>query len=116
MVYFNDLVIKDPVIFPYLNKKYHCDYYLFINAIELKTRFKVCMDLLHNVQQKDLILHFSLVDLDGVKVTGGLVGITYEPKGYNDIYEIIENNIGILTGLVADLIRDELKLSLRYDP
>jgi hypothetical protein len=115
-IYYNDLLINNKDLIPYLNESYKCDYYLFINGVEIKTRFKVCMNLMQNVYQKDLLLHFTLVNHKGEKVTGGIVGITYEPSKHNDVYELVEKNVGILAGMVEMVIKDELKLGLRYDP
>ena len=109
-----DVDIKDTNLLPYLTEKYKCDYYLFINGFELKTRFKICMDLMKNVKQKDIVLHFTLFDNRGHRKVGGLVGITYEPT-YNDILDIAENNLGILSGLVTDIIKNQLGLTMRYD-
>jgi hypothetical protein len=109
-----DVSIADTSLLPYLTEKYKCDYYLFINGFELKTRFKICMDLMKNVKQKDIILHFTLFDNKGHKKVGGLVGITYEPT-YSDIYDIAENNLGILSSLVTDVIKNQLGLTMRYD-
>ena len=115
VIYYNDLVINNNELIPYLNKRYKCDYYLFINGVEIKTRFKVCMNLMQNVYQKDLLLHFTLVDYKGKKVTGGIVGTTYEPSKHNDIMELVEKNVGVLAGLVELVIKDDMKLGLRYD-
>jgi hypothetical protein len=109
-----DVTVKDTHMFPYLTERYHCDYYLFINGFELKTRFKICMDLMKNVKQKDIILHFTLFDSKGNREVGGLVGITYEPHE-SDIFEIAENNLGILSSLVTDVIKNQLGLTMRYD-
>jgi hypothetical protein len=109
-----DVSVTDTSLLPYLTRKYKCDYYLFINGFELKTRFKICMDLMKNVKQKDIILHFTLFDNKGQRKVGGLVGITYEPT-FGDIYDIAENNLGILSGLVTDVIKDQLGLTMRYD-
>jgi hypothetical protein len=109
-----DALIKDSSLVPYLNKNYKCQYYLFINGFELKTRFKICMDLMRNVYQKDIILHFTLFNDKGERVVGGLIGITYEPKE-NDIFDIAEHNLGILSGLLTDVLKQELRLTMRYD-
>jgi hypothetical protein len=113
LTYF-DVTIMDTALMPFLTQKYKCDYYLFINGFELKTRFKICMDLMRNVKQKDIILHFTLFDNKGRRKVGGLVGITYEPT-YSDIFDIAENNLGILSSLVTDVIKNQLGLTMRYD-
>lgn len=115
-LYYSDVHIINDELIPYLNKRYHCDYYLFINGLELKSRFKVCNNIEYNIHQRDLVLHFSLLDQQGIKVIGGLVGITYEPYTINDVYELIGENIGIMSEMVVDLISEELKLTLRVDP
>jgi hypothetical protein len=115
-LYYSDVYIINDELIPYLNSRYHCDYYLFINQFELKSRFTVCNNIEYNIQQRDLVLHFSLLDNYGKKVTGGLVGITYEPYTVNDIYELIEENIGIMSEMVVNIISQELGLTLRIDP
>ena len=111
---YTDVVIQDSNLVPYLVKRYNCDYILFVNQVELKTRFKACMNLVSNIYHKDIILHFTLYDKEAEKTIGGLVGITYAPSE-NDLIEIVEKNFGILSGLVAKVISAELKEPLRVN-
>lgn len=114
---YTDVVINDKDLIPLLDKKYHCNYYLFINEVELKTRFNICKDLLKNVNQKDIILHFTLINQYGNRVSGGLVGVAYKPnKGRNSIIEIVDKNMKVLSNLVVDVIKDELSIGLSYYP
>lgn len=111
---YTDVIISDTNLVPYLTERYKCDYILFVNHMELKTRFRVCMDLLSNIYQKDIILHFTLYDKEAEKIIGGLVGITYAPSE-NDLIEIVEENFGILASLVAKVISTELHEPLRVE-
>ena len=111
---FTDVVIQDSNLIPHLNKRYQCNYYLFINYVELKTRFKACMNLMNNIYQKDIVVHYTLYAANGEKELGGLVGITYEPKE-NNVVEIIEENFGILAGLIVEQVRDSLREPLRVE-
>lgn len=114
---YTDIEITDSLLIPRLNKMYGCEYYLFINEIEFFTRFNLCHDLMKNVKQKDIVMHFSLIDSKGQKITGGIAAITYNPKnGRNNIIEIADKNMGILANMVTENIRTELNIGLNYFP
>ncbi len=114
---YTDVVVTDSSLFEYLDQNYHCDYYLFINEVELYSRYRVCNDLMKNVHQKDIVLHFTLIDNSGERVSGGMVAVTYSPtRGRNSIIDVVDKNMNILSSMVTDVIRQELKLSLMYIP
>lgn len=80
---------------------------LYITQFEMNTRFKSCLDLQSNIFQRDIFIHFCLFTSEGKYITGGVVGTTYQSSS-NDINTIIEKNIGLLSGMIIDVVRTKI--------
>ncbi|MGZ5303476.1 MAG: hypothetical protein ACXWDO_05150, partial [Bacteroidia bacterium] len=83
-------------------------YAVFLSQFEMNTRFKNCMDLQHNVFQRDFYLHYTLLDSAGNYMDGGVVGSTFQSQT-NDINVIMNKNMGMMTTLIAQRIRNKIK-------
>jgi hypothetical protein len=99
-------VTKDS-IYSLLCKKYNAHYTLFLTQYEMVTRFKNCTDLQNNVFQRDIFIHYTLLDKNGKFIQGGVVGTTFQ-SSTNDATKILEKNLGLLTGLIVDEIRKRI--------
>ncbi|MDQ3073703.1 MAG: hypothetical protein M3Q97_10625 [Bacteroidota bacterium] len=82
-------------------------YILLLNDFEMRTRFKNCLDMRSNVFQRDFFLHYTLYAADGVYLDGGVVRTTYQ-SNTNDIEKILEDNLGVLTGMIVDQLRKKI--------
>lgn len=106
--YVRATVMKDKdSIYTSILSRYDALYTLIITDFEMHTRFKNCLDLQDNVYQRDIFIHYTLLDINGEYVDGGVVGTTYQSPS-NDAKKIIENNISVLTGLILTNIRNKL--------
>ena len=101
-------IMKDKdSIYTSIVSRYDALYTLFITDFEMHTRFKNCLDLQDNVYQRDIFIHYTLLDINGDFIEGGVVGTTFQSSS-NDAKKIIENNISILTGLIIANIRNKI--------
>ena len=100
-------VIQNDSMFNEVCQRNGATYVLFVNAFEMYTRFRTCVDLQNNVFQRDIFLHYTLLDASGKYVDGGVVGTTFQSKT-NDIEVIIDKNLGLLCGMIIDIVKKTL--------
>jgi hypothetical protein len=82
-------------------------YVVLVNQFEMYTRFKSCLDLQRNVFERDMYIHFTLLDSSGKRLNGGVVGTTWQGNS-NDIEVIFEKNLATLCGFIIDIVRKEI--------
>jgi hypothetical protein len=99
--------VKNDSIFSSIMAANKSAFIVVVTQFEMYTRFKNCLDLQHNVYQRDIYIHFTLLDSTGKKLHGGIVGATYQ-SNTNDIEEIMEKNLGELCGYIIDIVRKEI--------
>lgn len=102
-----EAVIKNDSVFSQVMAGNKSSFVLLVNQFEMNTRFKSCLDLQRNVFQRDMYIHFTLLDSSGKKLHGGVVGTTFQSSS-NDIEMIMEKNLGLLCGMIIDIVRKEL--------
>ncbi len=105
---YQEVKINDNDMFYNVLKKNKSKYAVFLSQFEMNTRFKNCMDLQHNVFQRDFYLHYTLLDSAGNYMDGGVVGSTFQSQT-NDINVIMNKNMGMMTTLIAQRIRNKIK-------
>jgi hypothetical protein len=99
-------IIRDSIFESICNRN-SAGFVLYITQFEMSTRFKSCLDLQSNVYQRDIFIHFCLFKSDGKYVTGGVVGTTFQSSS-NDVNTIIEKNLGLLSGMIIDVVRTKI--------
>lgn len=92
---------NDSIAVRNISKKYNAGYFLFIDHFEMATRYSNCLDMQRNVFQRDLFVHYAIMDADGKFVDGGVVGTTYE-SNTNDLQTIIDYNFTNLAFMLID--------------
>lgn len=100
-------VVADSTTFAQIQGRHEGNYYLMINQFELYTRFKNCTDLRGGVFQRDIFIHYTLVDINGKELDGGVVGTTFQGNT-NDLEVIQDKTLGELSGLIIDNVRRRL--------
>ena len=102
------IIVKDKdSIYSSIMDRHDASYMVFITDFEMSTRFKTCLDLQSNVFQRDFYVHYTLLDYDGNYITGGVVGATYQ-SNTNDIKKILDENIGVLSGMIVANVRNKV--------
>jgi hypothetical protein len=87
--------ITNPNIIPYMQEKYQNDYFLFINMMEVTTRYDQCIDLENKNYNREFSLHYTLYDKQGKQVVGNVITLLF-PSNTNKINEIISKNFGVI--------------------
>lgn len=87
-------------IFPYMADKYQADLFLFINMMEVKTRYDQCIDLENKNYQREFTIHYTVYDKNGKLVVGNVITLLYPSKS-NNINAIIEKNFAVLSTEIA---------------
>jgi hypothetical protein len=90
-------VIKNDSLLPYLNVKYQCDYYLFINEIDLINDLSNQEKLATGDWDRALKIHFTVFDSNGKEIETGILEKNF-PKDENDLQKIIKVHIKDLAG------------------
>ncbi len=92
--------IRNKELLPYLAEKYGVDVFLFCNQFNLQTNYQHCLDRATNTFQRDLMVHYTLVDKNGKQLAGGITQVHF-PSNSNDIMEIMKNNFPKLSEQMA---------------
>lgn len=92
--------ITNKNLLPYMAEKYDADYFLFINQMEIKTRYEYCLDLANQNYEREVSVHYSLFDKSGKLVVGDVMTLYY-PSAENNLERVIKDNFGIIAGYIA---------------
>lgn len=87
-------------IFPYMADKHQADLFLFVNMMEVKTRYDQCIDLENKNYQREFSIHYTVYDKNGKLVVGNVITLLYPSKS-NNINTIIEKNFAALSLEIA---------------
>jgi hypothetical protein len=86
---FMNSTLNDTAFFSKLMKHYDTDLLLSINQFEIKTNYKSCIDISNRIYQRELMVHYSLMNSKGKVVNGNFV-VAYFPSSTNRDTEIAE--------------------------
>lgn len=85
-------VVKDTSLLPYLNDRYECEYYLFINELDLLNDLSDINSVSTGEWNRILKIHFTIIDSNGKVIETGLLEKSF-PRDQNNIDEIINTEI-----------------------
>jgi len=100
--------IHDKRMLPYLKEKYGTELFVFINQFDLVTNYEHCLDRATNTFERDIKVHFSVLDYTG-KQWAGDVAIAHFPSNTDDMTEIMRNNFPIIADYLAGKMNTGLK-------
>jgi hypothetical protein len=92
--------ITNQNLLPYMAEKYEADMFLFINQMEIKTRYEYCLDLANQNYEREVSVHYSLFDKSGKLLVGDVMTLYY-PSAENNLEKMIKDNFGIIAGYIA---------------
>lgn len=84
--------IRDTSLLPYLNDRYECEYYLFINELDLLNDLSDVNSVSTGEWNRILKIHYTILDKNGKIIESGLLEKTF-PRDQNNIDEIISKEI-----------------------
>jgi len=92
--------IHDKRMLLYLKEKYGTDVFVFLNQYNLVTNYEHCLDRATNTFERDIKVHFSILDYTGKQLAGD-VAIVHFPSNSNDITEIMRDNFPVIADYIA---------------
>lgn len=102
-------VVKDTSLLSYLDAKYHCDYFLFINELDLMNDLSNINSVSTGEWTRAIKIHFTVLNRDGTIVETGLLEKSFD-KNENNIQSIINKEIKVLaTSLRHKMGQHELR-------
>jgi hypothetical protein len=83
--------VANKQLLPYLAEKYKVDLFLFCNQFNLQTNYEHCLDRTTNTYERDLWVHYTLFDINGKQIAGG-ISQSHFPSNSNDMMNIMKTN------------------------
>lgn len=99
-MYMRAVVSKPEELFSKLNQEYQADLFVFLTQLEIKTNYKSCMDIAHQVYKREIMLHFSIYDKYG-RLVAGSYATSYFPSNSNVANKIMGDCFPVLASYVA---------------
>ena len=65
-------IVTDSLLLQRLNEKTHAEIFLFVNQFELKDSFTDVIELQNDTYQRELRIHFSVLNKKGIELVGGI--------------------------------------------
>lgn len=96
-------VVKDASLFSYLHQQYGASMFVFINQFEVKTKWENCLDLATQNFEREIMVHYSIYNVDGVQLKGDAVSVTFPSN---------ENSFDQIMGEQFPLIADQLGMAV----
>ena len=94
-------VLIDSTLLENLNEKTHAVNFLFINQFELKNSFEDVLQLQNDTYQRELRIHYSILNKKGVELTGGIAKCHFANTVIN-INQIISASFPCAAKLISD--------------
>jgi hypothetical protein len=88
--------IFDVKMLEFLQQKYGCDMFVFINQFNMVTNYATCLDRSTNTFEREIGIHYSVFDVTGKQLAGD-VAIVKFPSNSNDIMTIMKENFPIIS-------------------
>ena len=64
-LYMHAVIPNAKSLFKELNEQYNADIFVFITQMEIKTNYKTCLDIANKIYRREVMLHFSVYDING---------------------------------------------------
>lgn len=95
--------IGDKDLFPYLSKKYKCNYFLFITQFEITTSNKNTIEWLKQEYAREFMIHYNLFDPSGHLLRAET--LTIKASNENKLDEIKSKYLIVLAQKLRDVIK-----------
>ena len=79
---FMNTKISNDEVLSYLNKKYSSDYFVFINELDITNNMN-SYDIASDTYQRDVVVHYSILDKTGKTLTAGIATSNFSSKENN---------------------------------
>lgn len=85
----------------------NASFVLFLTKFEMNTRFKYCGDMNSSVYQRDIFIHYTLLNDKGKKIDSGIVGTTFNESS-NSLDTILGESLPALSEAVAFYVKRKI--------
>ncbi len=96
--------ITNKNLMPYLDSTYQLDRLILLSMFELKTRADLCLDKAAGIYQRELSVHFTVLDKDGKSKGGDVVRMLF-PSNSNDLDDILNHTLPVISQHIALEVR-----------
>lgn len=97
-------ILNNKDVVPFMAEKFYAGRFILINMIEIKNIYESCIDIQNKNYEKEISVHFSIVDASGNTKYGDVVTVRYS-KNSNNLKEFTQRTFPI----IADYIVSHLK-------
>lgn len=101
---FYEAYVVNPNLMPYISSTYQCDRLVLLSMFELKTRADLCLDKAAGIYQRELAVHYTILDKEGNFKSGDVVRMLF-PSNSNDLDDILNQTLPVLSQHIAFEVR-----------
>lgn len=97
-------VLTEPELLKNLYTKYNFDVFVFVTQMEIKTNFSSCLDIANKIYNREVMLHFTVYDINGKLIAGNFANSSFPSN---------ENNAHVITGRCFPQLAEGIVKALR---
>lgn len=106
---FMNAAVTNKEYFKKLLQENGCNYAVSINQFEFKTNYSSCIDLSKQIYRRELIIHYSIIGLNGQLVAGNFL-VIYFPSNVNKPQEVAEKTFKSVSSALLMQLKSALSL------
>ena len=92
--------LQDPEVLTYFYDHYNTDLFIFINQLEIRTNYAICLDRATNNFVREISVHYSIYNVEGKLFAGDVVTVLVS-SNTNDLYEVMARSFPKLSSAVV---------------
>jgi hypothetical protein len=92
--------LQDPEVLTYFYDHYNTDLFIFINQLEIRTNYAICLDRATNNFVREISVHYSIYNVEGKLFAGDVVTVLVS-SNTNDLYEVMARSFPQLSATVV---------------
>ena len=92
--------LQDPEVLTYFYDHYNTDLFIFINQLEIRTNYAICLDRATNNFVREISVNYSIYNVEGKLFAGDVVTVLVS-SNTNDLYEVMARSFPQLSSAVV---------------
>lgn len=102
-VKYMNVKVFDPDLISSLCHTYNADMVVFLTQAEIKTHSRDCMDFQSQIYERDIKIHYSVFDSEGMQLYGDVASVRF-PSNSNEIGTIMTKNFPVLSESIKSAV------------